>query len=38
MYPSMKKVTLKIYNVLGQEIEIILDNKEQEVGYKEYIF
>jgi len=36
--PEMSKVTLKVYNVIGQEVATILENKELGAGYYEYEF
>jgi len=36
--PEMTKVTLKVYNVLGQEVATILENKELQAGYYDYEF
>ncbi|NPV10311.1 MAG: T9SS type A sorting domain-containing protein [Ignavibacteria bacterium] len=36
--PEMTKVTLKVYNILGQEVATILENKELPAGYYDYEF
>jgi hypothetical protein len=36
--PEMTRVTLKVYNVLGQEVATILENKELPAGYYDYEF